>query len=96
MEEEFLQTIQPLIYHGGTIIGNISAQCGGGIYINSSNLSIENSKIEKNKGTFGGGIYVAKDSCNMKLNNVQIDYNKATKRKRWRSIRLWKYYNFRR
>ena len=51
----------------------------GGIYINTSKTLIENSKIEKNEGSYGGGAYVANTESEIQVNNTKINENKATK-----------------
>ncbi len=62
-----------------TNISNNEAQIGGGIFLSTSNGTIANSNMSNNEAEVGGGIYVANNLSNLKLNNVKITNNSATK-----------------
>lgn len=71
--------ITAFVMDGGTISGNESANCGGGIYVNSSDVVLNGGRIEKNKAhQHGGGIYVSQPPYELHLYHALITDNTAS------------------
>ena len=63
---------------GGVIEGNSAAQSGGGIYVNSDDVTLSGGKIINNKAReWGGGVYVSEQPHTLRLTNVVIKQNEA-------------------
>lgn len=63
---------------GGVIKGNSAAKSGGGIYVNSDNVTLSGGKIINNKAReWGGGVYVSEQPHTLRLTNVVIKQNEA-------------------
>lgn len=63
---------------GGVIEGNSAAKSGGGIYVNSDDVTLSGGKIINNEAReWGGGVYVSVQPHTLRLTNVVINQNKA-------------------
>lgn len=63
---------------GGVIEGNSAAKSGGGIYVNSDDVTLSGGKIINNEAReWGGGVYVSEQPHTLRLTNVVIKQNKA-------------------
>lgn len=64
---------------GANISNNVSADCGGGVYVNTDGLDLKRATINNNSAvSMGGGIYVSSVPFNLHLGNAAIYGNKAT------------------
>lgn len=63
---------------GGVIEGNSAKDCGGGVYVNSNDVTLSGGKIINNNASrWGGGVYVSKQPYTLRLTNVVIKENEA-------------------
>lgn len=63
---------------GGVIEGNSAAKSGGGIYVNSDDVTLSGGKIINNEASeWGGGVYVSEQPHTLRLTNVVIKQNEA-------------------
>lgn len=63
---------------GGVIKGNSAAKSGGGIYVNSDDVTLSGGNIINNEASeWGGGVYVSEQPHTLRLTNVVIKQNKA-------------------
>ena len=64
--------------NGGVISNNTSNGTGGGIYCESSELTVNNLKILNNSATYGGGVYISDNFTTSIFNNVEVKENNTT------------------
>ena len=64
--------------NGGVISNNTSNGTGGGIYCESSELTVNNLKILNNSATYGGGVYISDNLSTSVFNNVEVKENNTT------------------
>jgi len=78
-----ISTTTPPIVSGNTITGNVVSggvyQRGGGLWVNSTNIVIEQNTISGNTAVDGGGIYLSGDVDNVFRDNI-VTGNTATTR----------------
>ena len=66
------------IYRGAaTTVCAGTATCGGGIFVDESNLSLKNSTVVSNSATYGGGVSVRRDST-VEIVDSTISNNSAS------------------
>ncbi len=58
----FVDTYSTLIMNGGTIVGNTTAQNGGGVYVEGGTFTMFGGVISDNTASSGGGVYVKHDT----------------------------------